>query len=214
MFSLRRKCYILAMHPEVQKKVHEELDRVVGPKRLPTIEDQTKLPYLNATIMEIMRFRFISLIGSRCTTADTELGGYHIPKDTPVMVNFHALHYDEDWWQEPAKFRPERFLEEDKALSGAFYNPEMKTDANSMKFAPFGHGKRMCVGFGLGRVIIFLKFATHLHCFSYGARAGETFDLEDEHVGISVTPNEYSVQITARPAASLATSIEGKYSEH
>lgn len=214
-FTFEWGIYIIAMHPDVQKKIHEELDIVIGPTRLPTYEDQLKLPYLSAVLLEIFRFRFIVPVSiPKANKEDAQLGGYFIPKDTLVISNNYSLFNSEDVWKEPKKFRPERFLEEEKSLAGAIFQAELKTDANSMKLSPFGHGRRFCPGYRIAKISIFLKFVTYLHCFSISPIPGEKFDLNAEHMNIVSSPNEYKVQLTARPGAFLAESIEGKYTEH
>merc|ERR1711981_1247897 len=78
--------YILTNYPHVQDKIHEELDRVVGPKRLPTLDDVEKLTYLNATLCELFRFKHFAPFGiPHHTTQAIKLCGYNVPKDTQVM---------------------------------------------------------------------------------------------------------------------------------
>merc|ERR1712146_192487 len=99
--SIEWLIYLLIKHPEVRKKAHEELDRVVGSNKLPTYEDikSGRLPYINAIVLELFRFKHFAPFGiPHHTTKDTTLGGYNIPKNTQVMFNFHALHSDPRWW--------------------------------------------------------------------------------------------------------------------
>ena len=126
------------------------------------------------------------------------------------MINFHALHTDPRWWKKPEEFRPERFLEEEKFLNKSFINAEYKPTAEYFKYLPFGHGKRMCVGFGLGRVVMLLKTAVHLHCFDWVAADGSNdIDIDTEHFGVTLVPDEQEVRAIPRPAASLCKTIEG-----
>jgi len=209
--SMEWLIYILIRHPRVQKKLHAELDAVIGPDRLPTYDDvKNKLPYLNAVILELFRFKHFAPFGiPHHTTKDTTLGGYNIPKDTQVMFNFYALHHDPRWWTSPEEFRPERFQEEEKFLEKSFVNAESKPTVEHFKYLPFGHGRRMCVGFGLGRVVMLLKAAVHLHCFDWAAADGSNdIDIDSEHFGVTLVPNEYDVTATPRPAARLCSSIE------
>ena len=70
-----------------QTLVQAELDAVVPRERLPSMEDKAKLPYLEATILEIMRVRGIAAIGfPRSTMVDTEVAGYYIPANTVVRA--------------------------------------------------------------------------------------------------------------------------------
>merc|ERR1719506_3459297 len=110
-------------------------------------------------------------------------------------------------WKKPEEWRPERFLEEEKDLSRVFLDPEMARDKESHKFIPFGAGPRMCVGWGVGRAVLFLKCATHLHCFQLSSPDGKKLNM-DETFGVTVMPEEQAVKFTPRPAAKLLKSIE------
>jgi len=200
--------YILCNYPETQKKIHEELDRVVGPDRLPRYDEYEKLPYLNAVILELMRWKHFAPFGlPHQTLADTECLGYKIPKGAQVMINWHAMGFDERVWKRAEEWRPERWLEEEKWLDQAFINGEVKKTKESYKFIPFGIGKRMCVGWGLGRVVLWCKIATHLHCFDLESGNGQKLNIDDEYFGVTILPNEQQVKFTPRPASRLLRSI-------
>ena len=78
----------MAMFPEVQRQAQAEIDRVVGPGRLPTFEDRENLPYVNAMIKEILRWHPILPMGAAHTSIrDDGWGEYVIPKGTMVMPN-------------------------------------------------------------------------------------------------------------------------------
>ena len=200
--------YILTVYPDVQRKIHEELDEHVGPDRLPTYEDRKKLKYFNAVICELFRFKHFAPFGiPHSTTEDITICGFDIPKDTQLMFNLYALHHDKKYWREPGTFRPERFLEEEANLDRAFLDADLvrtKKDLEYYKFLPFGFGKRRCVGFGLGRVIMYLKAVTHLHCFEWSSADGAPCDIETEYFGVTLVPESQDVRATPRPAARLA----------
>ncbi len=78
----------MSLHPEVQKKAQEELDRVVGPTRLPEYADRKNLPYVNAIVKETLRWHVVGPLGlPHVNDADDEYKGYVIPKKSIVMVN-------------------------------------------------------------------------------------------------------------------------------
>jgi len=126
------------------------------------------------------------------------------------MFNFYSMMMDSKCWKRPEEFRPERFLEEEKDFIGGFLDAEMKPTVESYKFMPFGAGKRMCVGFGLGRVIMFLKVITHVHCFKWEAGPKGKPDIDTEHFGVTLVPDEADVKVAPRAPAKLAQSIEEK----
>ncbi|PRD21741.1 UNVERIFIED_CONTAM: Cytochrome P450 2J2 [Trichonephila clavipes] len=105
----------MAAYPEVQKKVQAEIDNVVGRERMPSWDEHEKLPYTEAVIMELMRWRTIIPINVlRYTLWDTTLNGYFIPKDSVVVANLWSVHHNPKYWGADAEtFRPERFLTKD-----------------------------------------------------------------------------------------------------
>lgn len=211
--------YIMCNYPETQRKVQEELDRVIGSDRLPTFKDRPNLPYLNAVLLELMRWKHFAPFGlPHMTLKDTQCLGYNIPAGAQVMVNFAAVNLDKKVWKNPEQWRPERFLEEEKDLAMSGKNGihdalfgDVKPTPESHKFIPFGAGKRKCVGVGIGRVVLFCKVATHLHCFNFESASGKKINIDDEFFGVTVLPTEAPVKITARPAAKLLKSCEQSY---
>ena len=78
----------MAMHPEVQAKAQAELDRVVGPERLPEYTDVDHMPYIQATLMETLRWMPVLPFSiPHAVTDDDEYRGYHIPKGTTILGN-------------------------------------------------------------------------------------------------------------------------------
>ena len=78
----------MTQYPDVQKKAQAELDRVVGPNRLPDLTDRDALPYINAMVKETLRwYPAVTLGVAHCTTTEHEYEGYFIPKDATVLVN-------------------------------------------------------------------------------------------------------------------------------
>ena len=82
----------LIHNPGVQQMLHQELDQVIGPERLPELEDKKNLPYLEATITETLRLSsLVPLSVPHKTTVDTTLQGYSIPKGTTVLMNLSSV---------------------------------------------------------------------------------------------------------------------------
>lgn len=129
--------------PECMKKCQEELDAVVGDDRIPTIDDESRLPYLNGFISETLRWRPLAPLGMmHSVSEDDEYMGYHIPKDSVIVTNIYRINRDEAIYPEPEKFRPERWIE----------NP-------NLPMAVFGFGRRKCPGSALARRSMFMALS-------------------------------------------------------
>lgn len=153
--TLRFGLLLLMKYPEVQAKVQEEIDRVIGRNQMPCMSDKMKLPYTEATLHEIQRY--ITLLPSNLPHAvaqDTKFRQYVIPKGTTIFPLLSSVLFDGKEFPNPDKFDPGHFLDK----NGCF----RKTDY----FVPFSLGKRVCVGEGLARMELFLFFTTILQNFS------------------------------------------------
>lgn len=100
---------------EALRKAREEIDREVGPHRLPTFDDEPKLPYIVACIKESLRVRAPVPIGvPHSVSANDVWNGYHIPKGATVVGNIWAIHMNEAQYPNPTKFDPDRWIGEKK----------------------------------------------------------------------------------------------------
>ncbi|NXY22985.1 CP2J6 protein, partial [Atrichornis clamosus] len=146
----------MVLYPDIQEKVQKELDAVVGCPHVFCYEDRKKLPYTNAVIHEIQRYSSIILIAlPRLSVKDTELLGYHVPKDTVILANIDSVLADPGEWETPDQFNPGHFLDKD----GNFVNREA--------FLPFAIGHRVCMGELLARMELFIIFSTLLQAFTF-----------------------------------------------
>ncbi|XP_063968074.1 cytochrome P450 2U1-like [Lytechinus pictus] len=151
--TLKWALLYMLVNQDVQQKVQEELDRVVGLDRLPSLLDKPNLPYTEATLLEIQRKASIVPLGvPHATTKDAVLNGYDIPKGTVILPNQWAIHHDPDLWKNPDEFNPDRFLD-----------PETKQVVQREELIPFSIGRRRCIGEELAKVELFLFFS-HLLC--------------------------------------------------
>ncbi|XP_078497032.1 cytochrome P450 2D15-like [Lissotriton helveticus] len=154
--TLRFGLLYMMLYPDIQTKVQEEIDQVIGRERQPTMDDRANMPYTNAVIHEIQRFSdIVPFSVPHKTTRDTEVNGFFIPKGTMLMFNLSSVLKDESIWARPYQFYPEHFLDAD----GQF----IKQDA----FMPFSAGRRVCLGEQLARMELFLFFTIFLQQFTF-----------------------------------------------
>lgn len=96
---------LIPAYPHIQRKAQEELDRVVGRNRLPTIDDEPNLPYCHAIIKEVERCHNPFWLGTpHVASEDFVYEGKLIPKGTVVVLNTYTMHYDEKRWEIPEEF--------------------------------------------------------------------------------------------------------------
>lgn len=157
----------LMLYPEVQARAQADVDRVVGAERLPTLQDQSQLPYVVAMIKEALRFSPPAPEGvpHRVLEAD-EYMSYHIPKGTLIVVNIGGICQDPAEYANPLLFDPTRFLGD---------NPER--DPNDVVF---GFGRRICPGQPFAEASIFLHITALLSMFNIVKDKGSApIDRED-----------------------------------
>lgn len=178
----------ILLQPEIQDKIHEEIDRVVGRDRLPTLDDRREMPYTEACLREIMRFETTVPLGiPHRAMVDTKLGGYDLPEDTMISVNLTMLHMDESIWGDPQNFRPERFIK----------NGQL--DLASDKSLPFGAGRRLCAGETYARQSMFQVFSAFMQAFDVSTPDGKPLLKPYKRIqGLITTLPEFWVRITPR----------------
>ena len=120
-----------------------------------------------------------------CRTIEFE--GYTIPANAHVIPLLHSVHMSEELWENPEKFRPERFLTED--------GQRVVKPAN---FLPFGSGQRMCLGDKLAEKEYFLFFSSLLHVFDLQLPEGNQLPSLKGVAAITVTPKDFDVIFVPR----------------
>ncbi|KAI5675210.1 hypothetical protein M9H77_06160 [Catharanthus roseus] len=160
----------LLNHPEVLEKARNEIDKHIPPGRLIEDLDLPKLSYLRCIINETLRLcPAVPLLLPRFPSEDCIISGYKVPKGTTILINAWAIHRDPSIWEEPTKFKPERF----EGIEEGF------------KFMPFGKGRRSCPGNNLALRFVGLALATLIQCFEWQRLGTELVDL-DEKAGITM----------------------------
>ncbi|XP_072242852.1 cytochrome P450 2J6-like [Leuresthes tenuis] len=177
----------LINHQHIQERCQQEMDRVLEGKVRASFEDRHNMPYMQAVIHEVQRVaNTVPLSVFHCTTKDTELMGYSLPKGTMIIQNLDSVLKEEGQWKFPHEFNPENFLNE----RGEFIKPEA--------FMPFSAGPRMCLGEGLARMELFLIMVTLLRRFKFTwpEDAGEP-DFTPVF-GVTLTPKPYRMKVQLR----------------
>jgi cytochrome P450 len=125
--------FLLSQHPEVEARLHGELDSVLG-ERSPTVADLPSLPYTERVLTESMRLYPPAWILGRRALVDHEVDGYPIPAGSIVVTAQYIVHHDPRWYPDPNRFDPDRWL------------PERAASRPKFSYFPFGGGQRLCIG--------------------------------------------------------------------
>ncbi|KAI0654156.1 cytochrome P450 [Cubamyces menziesii] len=183
--ALRNFTLAMFVYPDVQRRAQEELDRVVGRDRLPTFQDQAKLPYVLKVMKESLRWRAMSPLGvPHATLEDDEFQGGYIPK-APSYTTSPCT-------RNPDSFNPDRYLP----------TPEKPDGEPDPARAAFGFGRRICPGRFFAEDSLFLTIASMLHVFTISHP--ESLSGNDALEGITWSsglvshPSAFAVNFTPR----------------
>ncbi|KAK6072221.1 cytochrome p450 [Seiridium cupressi] len=183
-----------ATYPDWVVRARAELDAVCGSngERLPQWEDRPRLKYISAVVKEGFRWRpNIAEIGApTMLTRDDEYEGYKFPAGTVFTWNAWAIALNPDEYEQPERFWPERFLDgnEENALKGHW---------------AFGPGRRVCVGWKVGEMNVWIAIARLLYCFDFKQIPGKPIDTMTIP---QITKNSapFDVDVTVRSPAHAA----------
>ena len=173
-------CLVTLSH--VQKKLFEEIDRVLG-DRTPSLNDKQAMPYTEAVILECMRFKTaIPLFLPHAAVRNGKLSGYDIPKGTPIIFNTHSVTRDAKLWRYPNAFYPKHFL-----------TPDGEVDRDkAVSVYPFGLGKRKCLGEQLARNNLFITLVSMVQRFELLPVTGEEYNMTGVS-GLTDSPKPYKI---------------------
>jgi cytochrome P450 len=125
--------YLLSQHPEVERKLHDEVDAALS-GRAPTFEDLPKLSYTRMVLEESIRLYPPAWAISRQPLQDDVIDGFCIEAKAPLMLLPYITHRHPEFWDRPETFDPERFTPENVAKRPRY------------AYFPFGGGPRLCIG--------------------------------------------------------------------
>jgi len=156
--------YLLAQHPEIEQRMHQELTQVLGGRR-PAFEDLPSLTYTRMVIQESMRLYPPGWMTSRTAVVDDEIQGYHIPAGAKIVLSPYVTHRLPAFWEHPDIFDPERFT------------PERSAGRHRCAYIPFGVGPRLCIGSNLAMLEAPLIVAMVAQSFRLRMVSGHSVDL-------------------------------------
>lgn len=139
--------YLLSHAPEVETRLHGELDAVLA-GRAASYADYDKLVYTRMVIEEALRLYPPAHTTARVAQADDRFGDLAIPKGTNVVISPWLMHRHKLYWDNPDVFDPERF------------SPQRVAQRRRHVYLPFGVGPRICIGQGFAMIEAVLILAT------------------------------------------------------
>ena len=151
--------YLLSQSPEVETRLHEELDRVLE-GRLPTLADVPRLPLVERIVAESMRLYPPAWMVGRRAIADYAIGDYVVPARSMIVMSPYVIQRDVRFFQDPERFLPDR------------WTPEFKAALPKFSYFPFGGGARQCIGEQFAWMELVLLVATIAQRWQFSLRAG------------------------------------------
>lgn len=190
--------YLLSQHPEVEAKLHEELDAVLG-GRVPTFDDVAQLRYTEMVLAESMRLYPPAWAVGRLSIDEYEVGGYRLPKGSLILLSQYVMHRDARYFADPERFDPLRWTTEAREARPVY------------SYFPFGGGPRRCVGEGFAwmeGVLLLATLARHWRLrlvpnhtvkphpvITLRPKHGMLMKLERREVGANATETETAVSV-------------------
>ncbi|XP_054632526.1 thromboxane-A synthase isoform X1 [Dunckerocampus dactyliophorus] len=179
-------CYLLALHPECQRQVQEEVDDFFRRHESPDYTNVQELKYLDMVVCEALRLYPPAFRFARDIEQDCMVNGVLLPKGTSLEIPAGFLHSDPEHWPEPEKFIPERFT------------PEAKASRHPFVYLPFGAGPRNCVGMRLAQLEIKMALVRLFHRFTLLVCSETKVPLELKSSSTLGPKNGIFVKITRR----------------
>jgi cytochrome P450 len=132
-FAMDWAFYAIAQHPEVERRLHEEVDRELG-EGLPTAEVVERLTYTDMVVRETLRLYPSFTVMVRDVREDDQIAGYRVPRGAMAVVSPHLTQRHPDFWPDPERFDPER------------HAPGQVERQHRFSWFPFGAGPHACIG--------------------------------------------------------------------
>ncbi|WTB81810.1 cytochrome P450 [Streptomyces cellulosae] len=173
---------VLTEHPELGDKIRDEVESVVGDRPV-AFEDVRKLTYTANVVTETLRLYPAVWILTRRAVADTELGGYRIPKGADLIYSPYAIQRDRRSYERNEDFDPDRWL------------PERSKDVPKYAMSPFSVGNRKCPSdhFSMAELTLMTAVVAHAYRFEHAS------DSDPRHrIGITLRPRRLMLRALPR----------------
>ncbi|XP_071101635.1 cytochrome P450 3A24-like [Haliotis cracherodii] len=180
--TLQFLAYVLATHPDIQQKLSEEIDSVLGDKD-PDYDSIHELVYMDLVVTETLRLYPIVPDVDRYVSETTTIKGWTFPKGVYINIPVVKMHRNPDIYPEPLKFKPERW--------------EKKSEINPMYYLPFGQGPRQCVGMRLALVEVKIALA-HLLKKLHFVRLADTPDVLTDFKAFDVLAPKKPIELKVK----------------
>ncbi|KAF2084860.1 cytochrome P450 [Saccharata proteae CBS 121410] len=185
-------------HPTALRAAQEEIDTVVGLDRTPTFADESELPYICALVKEVLRWRPVAVLGGtpHASTEDDRYGKFFIPRGTTILVNSWAVNLNPEYYPDPHRFEPSRFLPDGGAAAGL--SKPAKEHPSKTGHSSFGWGRRICPGADLAVNTLFVALAKLIWGFNIRAIEGREYDTFAYTDGFNIRPQRFDCAISVR----------------
>lgn len=167
--SLQFLFYELAKNEDIQERIVDEINSVIGKDKEPTYDNCQHLKYTEAAIEEILRMYPPVHILTRKTTKATVLNGIHVPADVGIFIPAYNVSRDPEFFHNPDTFNPERFMD------------EFRHNMNPVSFLPFGYGPRQCIGMRLAIMEIKIALVHVMRKLKALSATPEVLEIVDYH---------------------------------
>ena len=173
--SLAFTLYEIIRHPDVEAKILDEIDEVLGNKENVNFEDLAKLKYLGQVLQESLRMHPVAIGPKRVLAKELTVGGYRLSKGSIVTAEKYMCGHNPDIWKNPNTFDPERF-------SASENIPNFST-----LYFPFSVGPRNCIGQTLAKFESKVILARVLRKFQFKLLPGQTAKMEER---LTIAPRD------------------------
>jgi cytochrome P450 len=184
--ALAHTLFLLGMHPEVERKLHAEIESLLG-DRAPTAADVKTLVYTERVLKEAMRLYPPAWTTGREALEDVQVRGHLIPKGAQILMSQWVVHRDARWFPNPEGFDPERWL------------PDRVRTMPRFAYFPFGGGPRVCIGNHFAMMEATLILALIVRRWRVDLVAGQRLELKPS-VTLRQKGPGLRVRLTARTA--------------